>query len=209
MKKSIETIWQEGFLEEQALQRPPINALYNQKSSHLVERLFHRLQKEMKALIWVAIFIFIFNLILDNDNSVFGGIISALPCIPWYFLGKKQLKSLQEIDYGDNCYEYLISIQEKLRSISLFNKRLAVGSVPIILFPMLVYTYFKQRGKTIGEIFGIEQLDWSSLTLFLLLPLMTFIAYVIAELAFKKAWKKDKEKIDALLRDMETLRNGL
>ena len=38
MNKSIESIWQEGFLNEDALIAPQVNDLYNQKSRHLIDR---------------------------------------------------------------------------------------------------------------------------------------------------------------------------
>ena len=44
MKKSIETIWQEGFLNNEALVAPKLNDLYNQKSIHIVDK-FKRMYK--------------------------------------------------------------------------------------------------------------------------------------------------------------------
>jgi len=38
MKKSIETIWKEGFLKNDALIAPKINNLYTQKSIDIVEK---------------------------------------------------------------------------------------------------------------------------------------------------------------------------
>ena len=39
MEKSIEAIWKEGFLEQDALVAPKINELYNQKSSDIVDKM--------------------------------------------------------------------------------------------------------------------------------------------------------------------------
>ena len=39
MGKSIETIWKEGFLKNDALLAPKLNNLYNQKSKHLIEKI--------------------------------------------------------------------------------------------------------------------------------------------------------------------------
>ena len=38
MEKSIETIWKEGFLNQDALIAPKLNNLYNKKSTHIVDK---------------------------------------------------------------------------------------------------------------------------------------------------------------------------
>ncbi len=38
MEKSIENIWKEGFLKNDALTAPKINNLYNQKSIHIIDK---------------------------------------------------------------------------------------------------------------------------------------------------------------------------
>ncbi len=38
MEKSIETIWKEGFLKDDALLAPKLNNLYNQKSMDIVDK---------------------------------------------------------------------------------------------------------------------------------------------------------------------------
>jgi hypothetical protein len=37
MEKSIETIWKQGFLNDDALVAPKLNDLYNQKSTHIID----------------------------------------------------------------------------------------------------------------------------------------------------------------------------
>ena len=117
--------------------------------------------------------LFIFNIILDNDNAIFWGIISAVPCFGWFLLGKKQLKAIKEIDYKSNSYDYLVSIQEKINHIRRFNKRLIITFVPLGFLPMLVYTYFNNQGyfnihtpiitssdaEGAGEMFQVTALD--------------------------------------------------
>ncbi|BDS10269.1 hypothetical protein [Aureispira anguillae] len=206
-KKSIEDIWKEGFFKEGNLYAPKVNELYHRKSKHSVEQILQGFKKEVQLLIPLAIILFLFNIVLDNDNSVFWGIVCALPCLLWFYLGQRQLKSLKQIDYGASCYDYLLSVQHQLDKIHHFNKRLSVSSVPIILFPMLIYTYFKNPNKTMGELFGIESWDWSSLTIFGLLPLMTLIAFGVAEVSFKKAKKSRNIKIDELIKDLEELKS--
>jgi len=205
MEKSIEQIWKEGFINEN-LVIPKIKSLYNQKSISLVDSIINKFKKEVLLLIPLGIVIFIFNILLDNDNAIFWGIISAIPCFVWFFLGKKQISSLKKIDYKANSYYYLISIQEKMNQIKRFNKRLTISSVPIFLFPMLIYTYFNQQGKTIGEIFGVNNLNYPTVAIFLLLPIFTIIGALITEFLFKSMTRNKTVKLDTLIKEMEDLR---
>jgi len=206
MDKSIESIWKDGFAQER-LTIPKINALYNQKSISSVEHVISRFKREIFFLFPIAVFVFTFNIILDNDNAIIWGLVGALPCLFWFLLGIKQLKSIVEIDYQANSYQYLVSIREKLDKIRRFNKALAISSIPITLLPMLVYTYYNQKGKTISEIFGVSGLDWPTSTIFLIIPALTLVAWLIANHFFKREAKAQDKSIGTLIREMEELRS--
>lgn len=103
--------------------------------------------------------------------------------------------------------KYLISIREKLDKIRRFNKKLTISSVPILTLPMLVFTYYNQKGKSIGEIFWVDGLNFPTETIFLLLPIFTLAAMAFAQFLFKKDLKEKTKDINALLKDMEELRN--
>ena len=47
MEKSIEQIWKGGFMNNKELTAPKINALYNQKSINLVDRLINNMKTEL------------------------------------------------------------------------------------------------------------------------------------------------------------------
>ena len=56
MEKSIETIWREGFLKEDALIVPKLNDLYNQKSQQLIEKLIRMHGKRpISAKTWIIL----------------------------------------------------------------------------------------------------------------------------------------------------------
>ena len=205
MNESIESIWKNGFANEK-LSVPKIERLYNQKSMGYVEKAIKAFKSEVIMLIPVAIAVFLFNIWLDNDNPVFWGAIGSAPCFIWFFLGKSQLRSLMKIDYQSNSYDYLVSVKAKLLAIHKFNKRLSIVSVPVILFPMLVYTYFNQAGKTIGEIFGVDGLNLPTVAIFLILPVFTLAIAIVAELMFKRTETKTLGGIDNLIHEMEELR---
>ena len=206
MNISIENIWKEGFTNKD-MATPKINNFYNKKSISLVERVINTFRKEVAFLIPLGVCFFLYNIWLDNDNATFWGAMSALPCLFWYYLGKRQIKSIEDIDYKASSYQYLVSIREKLERIEKFNKRLVLSSVPISLLPMLIYTYYNQRGKSIGEIFGVEGLNLPTETIFLILPILTLFALLFTEIYFKRRFVKNTNKIVSLINEMEDLRN--
>ena len=91
--------------------------------------------------------------------------------------------------------------------IASFNKKLTITSLPVILFPMLLYTYFNNQDKSIGEIFGIASLNWSNLTLFLLLPVIIVVALILSKIGFDWTNNLYIQKFDSLIKEMEELRN--
>ena len=204
MNKTIENIWKEGFTNKDMV-IPKINDFYNKKSISLVEKVINTFKKEVTFLIPLGVCFFLYNIWLDNDNAAFWGAVSALPCLVWYYLGKRQIKSIEDIDYKASSYQYLVSIKEKLERIKRFNKRLILSIVPISLLPMLIYTYYNQRGKSIGEIFGVEGLDLPTETIFLILPIVTLFALLFAEIYFKTRFVKNSNKIGSLINEMEEL----
>ncbi len=205
MDKSIESIWKNGFASEQ-LTIPTVEKLYNRKSVSYTEKMIARFKKEIMALIPLAVFLFLINIFLENDNAIIWGLISSIPCLIWYFIGKAQLKSLRDIDYKSNSFDYLISIRFKLNSIQKFNKKLAISSIPILVLPLLLYTYYNQAGKTISEIFGIAGLNYPTITIFLILPILTLAAFVIAQIQFKRVANRTTVGIDELISEMDELR---
>ena len=204
MEKSIEQIWKKGFLNEDLI-IPKIKSLYNQKSISLVENIINKFKKEVMLLIPLGMLVFISNIIFDNDNAIIWGFISALPCFGCFLLGKKQLKEIKEIDYKSNSYDYLISIRDKLNHIRSFNKKLIITCVPLGLLPMLIYTYFNHQGKTIGEIFGVNSLDFPTISIFLLIPILTIVAVLITDFLFKNKSRNKRLDIDSLIKEMEDL----
>ncbi|MFT6810200.1 MAG: hypothetical protein ACJA01_003443 [Saprospiraceae bacterium] len=207
MNKSIENTWKESFINDQ-LGIPKINELYNRKSLSIVEGIISEFERGVLMQIPVAVGVFLWTLWLDNDNALFWGIISASPCLIWFYIGREQAKGLRSIKHESNCYQYLLSIRAELSSLRKSNKRLVISSVPIILFPMLLYTYFKQEGKSLGEIIGVEGFNFPTLSIFLLLPIMTMIAYLIAALFFKNKEPQVGISINTLIQEIEELKES-
>ena len=205
MEKSIEEMWDKGFIAPDSLIAPRINNLYKQKSKHIVTELIAKMQKEIWLLVPISLFPAIINIILGNHFA--WSIISIIICIPWFFIARNQYREIKDLDFNENCYTYLKKLRLRLRQMTNFNKRLSVWSVPIILFPMLIYTYFNNSGKTLGEVLGNEALGGSIIWIFSVLPILTLLAYLIFELVLRLG-NSTAKKIDQLLFDMEKLRSS-
>ncbi|MBC8753419.1 hypothetical protein H2O64_01970 [Kordia sp. YSTF-M3] len=205
MEKSIEHIWKEGFVNNDTLVAPKIQNLYNQKSKHLGDKLIRMLNTEPKVLLIMAI-VFIFgNYAIGND--FWSGSIASIWCIIWYFIIKKQIQNIENANKETNCYEFLKSLHKLLlRSRNEITKMLWIGT-PILILPMVIYTYYNQYEKTFGEIFGVESLSYPNELLFIIVPLGTIFSVVIYRLSFKYGYGPIANKLKQLITDIETLKN--
>jgi len=112
MKKSIETIWKKGFLQQDALIVPQINDLYNQKSIHLVDKF----QRTFKSnLIGLSIFSFIMLPLSFLVGLPYMGVpmffILNAAVIYSYFSSK----DFNQIDKTSSSYNYLKSFDAWLK----------------------------------------------------------------------------------------------
>lgn len=203
MEKSIETIWKEGFVEDNALIAPKINALYNQNSVYLIDRIIRRMRLELRAIIPLGAFVCIMSTFAGNPLG--WGLVSFAVFIVWFFIGKQQLNSIKNTKPSANCYLYLKEIKEKLHAITRYNERLNLISIPALLFPMLVYTYFNNPDKDLGQLLGIGANDVSRIWIFLMIPIMLLFAFVFYR-AFVYFNSGFMDKIDSMLKDIETLK---
>ena len=69
MENSIETIWKEGFLKNDALVAPKLNDLYNQKSLHLIDQLKRMFKINLMAILAFAIAVLSGWSSLANNNG--------------------------------------------------------------------------------------------------------------------------------------------
>ena len=55
MEKSIEDMWKEGFLENNALVAPKVNNLYSQKSRNLIDKIKDRMNKYFMIMLVLSV----------------------------------------------------------------------------------------------------------------------------------------------------------
>ena len=206
MNNSIENIWKKGFIEESKLIVPKINNLYGQRSIDLVQKQIRTMQFEVWSLLPLGALFFLIS--YTQGQQLWAGAASAGICLIWFFISKKQVKSIEKMDYNSNCYQYLISIRNKLNLILKMNLRYSILSTVLILLTMLVYTYINKEGETLGEIFGWAGIDLHRGFMFFIIPIVALFAYGFFHFMLRTIYGKTQARFNRLIADMEELQNG-
>ena len=129
MKKSIETIWKEGFLKKDALIVPKLNDLYGQKSIDIVDK-FRRMYK-INIIAIVAFAFIILPMALVTRIPYMGiPMFFLFMTIVYFAIGFK--KELDTIDKNVNSYQYLQSFNNWIRKVTSFNTKLSRYLYPYV-----------------------------------------------------------------------------
>ncbi len=218
MGKSIESIWKEGFLKDDALVAPKLNDLYNQKSIHLLDK-FEKMYK------WNLIFLVVFSIFVLIISIPIGMKYMGVPLF-FIFNGvviysKKHLKTLEHIDKNKSSYDYLKSFQNWLQErISMISK-VYTFVYPMIFLSVVAGFWFLDFGDkgTLGEnVYGWIKEEFPNTIFIGNAPLFGIILVIVLAgiLSFfsEKMYQYDLEalygglikKLDELVTDMEKLK---
>ncbi len=108
MEKSIESIWKEGFVNDEKLIAPKVNDLYNQKSIDIVSK-FKRMYRI--NVIGIVVFSFIVLPMSYFSNIPYMGIMMFFLFNLILIVNRKTIFKLNKIDNSLNSYEYLLSFK--------------------------------------------------------------------------------------------------
>ena len=217
MEKSIETIWKEGFLKDNALVAPKLNNLYNQKSIHIVDK-FRRMYK----INIIAIFVFA-SILLPVTFIVkmqYMGVPMFVLFIVIAFFGIKFMKKLDKIDSSLNSYQYLNSFNKWLKEMVSFNTKLSRYLYPYIFLSMVSgFWFIDDEGTLLGEkIVGEILYGYPEIYMIYGIPIIGIIGiiFIVSILAFfggrigkwdmNLVYGRILRKLDILMADMEELR---
>ena len=213
MEKSIESIWKEGFLKDDALVAPKINDLYNQKSKNIVDKLVRIFKINLWGILALAL---VFWLI-----AYFGGvpIVGTLFFILFLILiafGKLEMNKMDELDKNVSSYEYLKSVDDWLKVVMAGYVKIYRFIYPVFFILTIVGLWFSNWGAIISEKLLNKYPD---LQLLFGMPvyLLGFIAFMsillsvftgpIYRLDIATAYGRVFGKLAEMLADMEKLRN--
>jgi hypothetical protein len=218
MEKSIETIWKQGFLNNDALIAPKVNNLYSQKSKHIIDK-FKRMFKMNLILIVLGSFIILGASFLVGIPYM--GIPFFIAMNLLVILNKRLLNSLMLIDKGNNSYDYLMSFDTWLKFQISSNKRFARFFYPIIFLSLVAGFWMKESGDLrIGEhVVNKLLLTYPDLQLMFGFPLIGLIGVslvtVILFLVGGRIYEWDLnivygriiKKLDEMVADIKELKN--
>ncbi|PLX12882.1 MAG: hypothetical protein C0598_04985 [Marinilabiliales bacterium] len=149
MEKSIENIWKEGFLKSDAMVAPKVNNLYSRKSIHIIDK-FKRMFKI--NLIAIVVFSFIALIISYFVGLPVMGIMFFVSLMVLVLINKKLLNGLDNIDKGENSYQYLKEFNNWIKNQISVNKRFATFLYPMIFLSLVFGFWFKNVGGVfLGE----------------------------------------------------------
>ncbi|MFT4754149.1 MAG: hypothetical protein ACI9GM_000312 [Salibacteraceae bacterium] len=114
MEKSIENIWNQGFLDEGALVAPKINKLYEAKSINTIDK-FRSMCRKNYWFIWLILAV---NLVGGYAMAnIYLALYMAALFIPTLVLSKKQIKRMDAIDANESSYLYLKTFDNWLQKM--------------------------------------------------------------------------------------------
>ena len=216
MEKSIEHIWKEGFLKDDALVAPVINDLYNQKSIHIIDQ-FKRMFRI--NLIAIVVFSSLFLVVSYFIGIPVMGSIFFVTLMVLVVINKRLLNGLYHIDTGENSYQYLKNFNYWITHQVAINKRFSSFLYPIIFMSIVLGLWFKDaEGTLLGERLVIKIVQvFPDVYLVFGIPLIGIIGvlFMIGLLAFfggriylwdlNVIYGRVFRKLDELLKDLESL----
>jgi hypothetical protein len=139
MDKSIESIWKEGFLKNDALLVPKFNDLYNQKSTHLVDKFKRRFKVNLKAIVIFSFIVLILSFLVGIPVM---GVMMFFLFNGLVIVNNKLLKGLEKIDKNVSSYQYLKSFNGWMKEQISVNRRMAGFYYPYIFIALTLGFWF-------------------------------------------------------------------
>ena len=212
MEKSIESIWKEGFVDNEMLVVPKVNDLYNKKSENLIDKFHYLFDMNRKFIIGGAFLtLFVFSFI---GVPLLGGFI-ALSLFLLLHIGKDGMKKLEQIDKNMSSYHYLKSFVEWKKEV------VAVYSKTYTYYYPILFLAFAIQGRLTedADVIINNLFDLSDTFLVFNTPislvigvmavagLLSYFAAAIYQKDLNIVYGQEFKKLDRLIEDMEALRN--
>ncbi|WP_085300042.1 hypothetical protein [Cognaticolwellia mytili] len=212
MTKSIETIWQQGFIDEKALVAPKINDLYNQKSQNVIDKLQRTFRLNNLGIIIGACLVL---LVLSAFSMPVLGLFIAAILFSQVWISKKQLIKLERMDKNISSYQYIKSFDIWLKTAIAQHTRMYQFIYPALFVACITQFGFSWVGQSIIQGF---QMDFPNIPVLFGVPivfsagvlfiafLLSYFASAIYQLDMKPIYGREFKKLEEIITDMETLR---
>lgn len=200
MEKSIEQIWNTGFLKDDKLLAPKINNLYNKKSRLLIEKLKRTYTIDNKSIIPLAVVFFAVSAFFEHYLL---GIYIVILMLGMFFLNRKKLRELEKISILNSNYGYLLEYRQMLEALQSFYTKLIALGLPVAGM-IGYYLYF--RNTSMFNEFLLQDL-WFQLSIILGIAILLAVIGVGAyRITTGIVYGSFLKKMNELIADMKELR---
>jgi len=214
MEKSIETIWKEGFLKNDALVAPKLNDLYNQKSIHIIDKF-----KRMFKINLYALVVFSFVVLITSFFAKIPvlGVLMFILLNVIVIVNKKLFKGLNKIDKNVSSYKYLKSFDDWMKDQISINMKMSRYIYPYVFLAMIFgFRFSSDFQETLSRIFGTHEIYYIYgipvywvLTILLIVILLAIFGGRIYKWDLNLVYGRILKKLDETLADMDELRASI
>lgn len=218
MEKSIETIWKEGFLKNDALVVPKLNNLYDQKSIHIVDKFKRMFKRNLDAIIVGSVLFLVVSFFIGIPVMGIGFFLTLSLIV---IVNRRLSKGLEKIDKNVSSYQFLKTFNSWINEQLLVNRKMARFYYPLFfLFMILGFWFLSFDGKQLGDalvdkiilnypdtylVFGIPLIVITGVIL--MLCLLAFFGGRIYNWDVSVVYGSMFKKLEEIIADMDELRN--
>ena len=211
MEKSIESIWKQGFLENDAMVAPKLNNLYNQKSIHIIDKFKRMFKINLNALVIFSFFVLVVSFFVKIPVM---GVLMFILFNVIVIVNKRLLKGLNDIDKNVSSYQYLKSFDTWMKSQIAVNYKMSRYIYPYIFIAMVSgFGFSSQFRESLNRMLGGYQpymvfdipVFWV-LAMIVIIILLAIFGGRIYKWDLNIVYGRIIKKLDELITDMEDLR---
>ena len=144
MEKSIENIWNQGFLDEGALVAPKINKLYETKSINTIDT-FKSMYHKNYWFIWILLLVHAIGGYIST-NVYFAMYMSSL-FVPILVLSKRQIRLMDALDLNESSYTYLATFNNWLQKMISDFRLVYLFFYPFYFIGLVWFLALKDTGE--------------------------------------------------------------
>ena len=210
--KTIESMWQNGFLNEKEIIAPKVNDLYNRKSQNIVDKLQHMFKININAIIGgCLVLLVVFGLI----GAFWLAVYMCLLLTPLILIARKELDKSLNLSKGLSSYEYLTNFNNWLKESIKTYEAYYQWFYPLLVIGMAVQALSsKLGGELITFLLNKFPTEWVvagvPYYILIVMAVLTLIAAKGAKALYRwdlnMVYGKQFNRLEELIADMEELR---
>lgn len=204
MEKSIEKIWNDAFIDENALITPKINDLYNQKSKSIIAKIKRTYEIDNKGLIPIAIISVIITAF--NDKLIIG-LYGAFLIMCLYFFNRSLLSKFKHIDIKSDNLTYLKSYKEVINSVMKATKKMFLFAIPIAVMSIFGLDFFLKEFSFLSKFITEDHTTLQIVGILLLMSVcLTAFVTIVYAVTTKLVYGRLISKLDEIIKEIENLK---